>query len=196
MLESPIALFDLDGTLADYDGEMIRRMTAMRAPEEGPLEWKHSDVESKHMAERRKAISKDPGFWTGLAIYEPGMELWELSKMLGFQHMILSKGPRSSPVAWTAKVEWVDKHLKAEGITITTEKGHYFGRVLVDDYPPYIMDWLAHRPRGLVVMPAHPWNENFEHPQVIRYIRHNFDAVREALIKARDRKDGEDWKAQ
>ena len=42
-------------------------------------------------------------------------------------------------------------------------------------------------------MPVQKWNEDFKRLNVIRYDGTNLDQVREALVKARDRKDGEDF---
>ncbi len=192
MREKPIALFDLDGTLADYDQSMRERLRAMMAPGE-TVSYVHSDEEPPHIHARRSAVSKDPAFWHGLKIYQPGMDIWNLTKELGFRHKILTKGPTSSLVAWTAKAEWVQEHLGKEiGISVTTDKSGEYGRILCDDWPSYILGWLEHRPRGLVVMPSHPWNQDFTHPQVIRYTGGKFDAgniaeVRERIILARDR---------
>ena len=189
------ALFDMDGTVADYDRVMVERMTELKAPEEAPLAWKHSDDEPPHLKARRRAVSRDPGFWRNLPEYEPGMVIWRLAGELGFQRKMLTQAPTSSPVAWTAKVEWVLEHLGLDvPITITRSKGDVFGRILVDDYPPYINAWLAHRHRGLVIMPAHPWNAGFEHPNVIRWDGTNLDEIRAAMIKARDRNDKEHWR--
>ena len=64
---------------------------------------------------------------------------------------------------------------------------------MVDDYPEYVGAWLNYRPRGLVIMPAQRWNENFTHSQVIRYDGSNLGKVREALEKVKGRKSGENW---
>jgi 5'-nucleotidase len=125
-------------------------------------------------------------------VLESGLTIWNLTTELGFEHMILTKGPTASLVAWTAKVEWLHEHFGRVPVTITTDKSLTYGRVLVDDFPPYVSAWLKHRPRGLVVMPAQPWNKGYEHPQVIRYDGTNLDQVRERLIAARDRTSGEE----
>ena len=54
-------------------------------------------------------------------------------------------------------------------ITMTEDKGLVYGKILVDDFPEYIERWLQWRPRGLVIMPAHEHNEQFKHPNIIRY---------------------------
>ena len=77
---------------------------------------------------------------------------------------------------------------------MTEDKGLVYGKVLFDDWPEYITSWLEYRPRGLVIMPNHPHNQGFKHPNVIRYIGSNWEEVRTALIKVRDRKPGEKLK--
>jgi hypothetical protein len=63
-------------------------------------------------------------------------------------------------------------------VTITHDKGIVYGAVLVDDWPEYVTSWLEHRPRGLVIMPAHNHNVGFAHSQVVRYDGTNLDEVR------------------
>ena len=86
---------------------------------------------------------------------------------------------------------WFQKHVRPKApeakITITQDKGLFYGTFLVDDWPEYIERWLEHRPRGLVIMPAHSWNQNFQHSQVIRYDGTNLEAVGEALKHAKMR---------
>ena len=101
--------------------------------------------------------------------------------------MILSKGPRSNPDAWAEKIVWCRRNMPDDdyGITLTDDKGLVYGKVLVDDWPKYVGRWLTWRRRGLVVMPAHPYNAGFEHPQVVRYDGTNLQEVRERLIAQR-----------
>ena len=74
------------------------------------------------------------------------------------------------------------------------DKGGTYGRVLVDDYPKYLADWLKHRQRGLAIMPAHSYNEGFTHPNVIRYDGTNKAEVYDALRAAYERKSNQHWK--
>lgn len=101
---------------------------------------------------------------------------------------ILTKGPRTKSMAWKEKVEWCNKYLLFQhGITITGDKGLVYGKVLVDDYPSYILSWLMWRPRGIVIMPAHKYNENFKHSNVIRYDGTNLEKIKLILQKTYDR---------
>ena len=79
-------------------------------------------------------------------------------------------------------------------ITITQDKGLVYGKVLVDDYPVYVVRWLEWRPRGLVIMPANPSNVRFTHPNVIRYDSTNIDEVKAAIKAAKRREKGEKLK--
>ena len=90
-------------------------------------------------------------------------------------------------MAWGEKLEWCRLHLPEDvQVTLTEDKGLVYGRVLVDDWPPYVLRWLEWRKRGLVIMPAREWNEGFEHRQVIRYVAGQNDAeVLQALTDRR-----------
>jgi 5'-nucleotidase len=180
-----IALIDMDGTVADFDGAMIRELQKLAAPGEGPFlgpDGRYLDL--PHIRARRKLIRSRPGFWRSLPTYEPGFEIMAMLKALGFRCHVLTKGPKSEPAGWMEKVEWCRRHIPDIPVIITENKSLVYGRVLVDDWSDYFLPWLEHRPRGLVVAPAHPWNENVTHPQVVRYFGTNAEIVREQLKKA------------
>lgn len=172
--DQPLALFDMDGTLCDFDGAMRRDMLSIASPDEvalfsdGGAPW-HGDNVPPHLEARKKMIQDQPGWWRNLETLDLGAQLFELAGISGYRLMILTKGPsRRNPNAWTEKVQWVRDRLGPVPVTITEDKGTVYGRVLVDDWPDYIESWLAHRPRGHVLMPAQPWNEDFRHEQVTR----------------------------
>jgi 5'-nucleotidase len=185
--EDPIvALFDMDGTLADHSGELRRRMEQLRSPGESPDDFKEFGWEEApdYLRERMKAIRGNPGFWINLPPLEAGFAILEAAHGLGFQIEILTKGPRHSPIAWMEKLQWCDKHLAdyPHQVTITMDKGLVYGKVLVDDLPEYALRWLKWRKRGLVVMPDQPWNRGFAHPQVYRYMG-DLEEMRDVLAR-------------
>jgi 5'-nucleotidase len=184
-LAEPIALFDLDGTLADYDAAMRRDMRLLQAPTEP--EWiAHQDGEPEYLRERSALIRRQPGWWENLERYPPGFEILSVARELKFQCHVLTKGPTSASNSWTEKVRWSLKHVPDLQVTVTQDKGLVYGKVLVDDYPPYVERWLSWRPRGLVIMPAHPWNEGMSNPNVIRYVgREQLPEVRERMAAIR-----------
>jgi hypothetical protein len=182
----PIALVDMDGTLCDYDGKMRDQLAELRCPEEPELaDWD----DSPHMSARRRLIKRLPGFWEDLAPLRLGFELLELVVELDFDVHILTKGPSGASAAWAEKVRWCQRHVPDVPITITSDKGLLYGKVLIDDWPPYFLRWLEWRPRGLVVIPAQRWNTAYadvdRSPSCIRYDGDNLDAVRARLEEVR-----------
>ncbi len=184
-----VVLFDLDGTLADYSGELNRRLARMHSPHEPPLDRSDFVEDPEHLKERIALIKTSPGFWLNLPPLAAGFEILEEANARGLQIEVLTKGPRSAPIAWMEKLQWCDRHLSRfpHQVTITMDKGLVYGRVLVDDYPDYIMRWLKWRKRGVVIMPDQPWNAGFEHPQVVRYCgdRARIGEVLDEVVAAR-----------
>ena len=186
-----VALFDLDGTLADHNGELLRRLDVLRFPGEADVELSSADWAGLpgYLQERVRIIRGNPGFWIELPKLRAGFEILEEAHRLNFQIEALTKGPRHSPIAWMEKLQWCDRHLAGflHQVTITMDKGLVYGKLLVDDYPEYILRWLKWRVRGTVIMPDQPWNQSFEHPQVCRYAgdRAEMATVLERIIAAR-----------
>lgn len=196
-----IVQFDMDGTLFDYEWEVRKALFEMKSPgEESPLEMDFNiwDDNLPWMKERIKLIKMRPGFWKNLPPYQWGWDIYRMTRHLNYQTHILTKGPSGLPHAWAEKVECIRMNFERENpnvvIHITEDKGIHYGRVLVDDYPEYILRWLEHRKRGLVIMPAQTYNRDFKHDNVIRYDGQNKDEVYAALKAASLRKPGEHWR--
>lgn len=193
--ERAIALVDLDGTLADYDRQLRRDLDRFASPHEPPIGGvlgsglgRAKRREMEYLDRRRELITSQPGWFATLPKFKLGWDVLAILRELDYRIEILTQGPLYKPEAWKDKLEWCHRHVPfMDGITITRNKGLAYGRVLVDDWPEYALKWLAWRPRGLVVMPAHRHNEDFRHPQVIRYDGTNLKAVRAGLVKARNR---------
>jgi phosphoglycolate phosphatase-like HAD superfamily hydrolase len=191
-----IALFDLDGSLADYTGALVRELEALRSDEEPPVTleniWK---MEKKpYIGHRMRLIKSVPGFWLNLEPIELGMLVFDWTRRFGFTNHILTKGPKKIPLAWDEKVRWCHKHLgEDEDIHITSDKGLVYGKLLYDDYPDYMLRWLKHRPRGLGIMPTTPTNKDFSHPQVVKVSGiEDMEKVFRALRICLERKPGQD----
>lgn len=177
-----IALVDLDGTLCDYMQSLREHMERIRSPEEPEIDYNDHEPWPDYLKARKRMISSIPGFWSSLTPIESGMQVYEMLEQRGFEIHVLTNGPMHSPNAWSEKVLWCQRHIPGAQITITRDKGTVYGRVLVDDYPEYITRWLAHRDRGVVIMPDRPWNRGTldDHPAVFRY-----DGSSESRQKAR-----------
>jgi hypothetical protein len=177
-----IALIDMDGTVADFDGAMIRELKRLASPGEPPVIGEDGlYIDAPHIRARRKLIRSQPGFWRSLKPYKPGFEILAVLEELGFKCHVLTKGPAHEPAGWAEKVEWCRKHLHGMPIVISEDKSLVYGKVLVDDWPDYYFGWLKHRPRGLVIAPAQAWNGDTWNPQVVRYDGENLYEVRKHL---------------
>jgi len=191
-----VALVDLDGSLADFDGAMQEGLDALRAPCESKLDENAYTGAQPHIIARKRLIKSQPGFWSGLRKLRLGFEVYGMLQKLEFERHILTKGPESTTSAWTEKVLWCQMYVSDALITVTQDKSLVYGRVLVDDWPKYALPWLKYRPRGLVIMVAQKWNQEFaphlNHPlvvsgNIIRYDGSNAQAVYAALSAARNR---------
>jgi 5'-nucleotidase len=180
MKRPKIALFDLDGTLADYDGQLLKDLQLIASPYEPPPVL-YSDI--AYLEARRHIITSQVGWFLKLGKFKLGWDILDVTKAIGYSISVLTKGPSTKHAAWAEKVEWCNQHLAGyiDGVTISHDKGLVYGAVLVDDWPDYIESWLMHRPRGLVIMPANDHNISFAHPNVLRYDGSNIVEVRQRM---------------
>jgi 5'(3')-deoxyribonucleotidase len=192
-----IVQIDLDNTLCDWDGSMIRDMLRVLPPDMCHLvdRWMNEDRRNRPewVENLMSVVRTQAGWWRNLEPLELGMHLLDLVReKWKWEINILTKGPATKPAAWAEKVEWCAKHVGSVPVTICANKSLVYGRVLIDDYPPYMRQWLEHRPNGLGLMPAHSYNADFEHPNILRVKSiDDFGRVRNALDMAWERQDGE-----
>lgn len=186
-----IALVDMDGVLCDYYSALKKDYNKIKSPSDPEFEKTNSNS-PLYLKNRVDLIRNQQGWWEKLKPLKRGFEILKLLKKLGYEINILTKAPRNAFNANTEKSKWIEKHVGKIGkdvfMHISSDKSLAYGRVLIDDYPPYIEPWLKARPRGIVIMPPHPWNKNFKHKRVIRYTTKNLKKAKKALIWARDRK--------
>jgi phosphoglycolate phosphatase-like HAD superfamily hydrolase len=179
-----VALFDMDGTLCDYDKSLFNFLESLKSPDEqsyNPLF--RSDI-PLHIKARMDLIRASEEWWANLPKLQLGWDVLEVARVLEYRIMILTQGSRRNPASWAGKKQWIDRNLGQDiDVTMTRDKSLVYGKVLVDDYPEYIESWLEWRKRGLVIMPANDANKDFKHKQVIRYDGRNLDEVAEAMLK-------------
>lgn len=188
-----IALFDMDGSLANFDDAMRNGLEAMRAPQEPPIPDDLWDMEKMpHIAERMRLIKSEPSWWRKLGRIDEGFQVMTWAREIGYHIDILTKGPAAHPMGWAEKMQWCQDHVEKPFDThITQNKGLVYGTMLYDDFPDYVLAWLEHRPRGLVIMPYTRSNEEFCHPQVLRWDGTNGGMVRFAMRQAFLREPGQ-----
>lgn len=165
-----IILFDLDGSLVNYEKAMLAELEKLRGPEEEPITdiWSIEDV--PHLTARKNLISSVPGFWINLERLPGGFEVFNAAKNIGFIPVVLTQTPKKKPIASKEKHEWILENLGEDTLfNLTRAKGLTYGKILYDDYKPYMLQWLEWRPRGLGIMPHANHNADFTHNQVIRY---------------------------
>lgn len=164
----PIALIDMDGTIANYDRAMRAGLEAIASPDDPPIDKIDIHNSPSWIEARCDLIKQQPYFWTNLERIEVGFRVVQILRECGYKLMVLTKGPRRTTSAWTEKRDWCHVHLPDVPVTITEDKGLTYGKVLFDDFPPYIQAWLEWRPRGKVLMLDYPYNREFTHPNVFR----------------------------
>ncbi len=182
-----IALFDMDGTLCDYDSVLRKGLEELKSPYEPELVENLREAPD-YIKKRLDLIRSSVEWWEKLPRFQLGWDILEIAKELDYRIVILTLGSRSNPNSWTGKKNWIDINLGGEAdITMTRDKSLVYGKVLVDDAPEHIEGWLKQRERGLAIMPAHNVNSGYRHPNVIRYDGSNIEQVRKAMEIAKYR---------
>src|SRR4051794_15860074 len=133
-----VFLFDLDGSLADYDGALLADLERMRSPAEPPVADVRQAWGRPHLRARIDAATARPGWWAGLPPLQAGMAVYRLALDMGFDCQVLTKGPKYQPRAWAEKVEWGQRHLGPDvDVHVVSDKGLVYGVALYDDHPRY-----------------------------------------------------------
>ena len=97
MPEQPIALFDMDGTLCDYDLGLESSLAPLRCPHEPRRRVR--DRESKWLKARMDLIRSSTDWWADLPRLDLGFDLWRMAGEVGYRRMILTQGPKKNPNA-------------------------------------------------------------------------------------------------
>jgi len=187
MNQDLIALFDMDGTLFDYNLGLKNELDKIRYPFEPEIKFNFNN-NPEYIKNRIDLITNSESWWENLPKFQLGWDVLKIVKELEYKIHILTQGPRKNPLAWSGKKKCIDKHFGEDfDLTLTRNKGLVYGKVLVDDYPEYINRWLEWRKRGLVIMPANDFNKDYSNKQVIRYDGNNINEVYEALVKIKNK---------
>lgn len=173
-------LFDLDDTLVDYTGGLIKSLNAKKSP----FEPKYHSIIPRNKKNKTlvEEIRNKNGWWQNLEKLEHGFNLYELAQKFNHDIYITTQGPNSSPNAWSEKFLWSKKETPNAKLIITQNKSIINGDYLVDDYPPYLKDWLKTRKDAIAIMPVHSLNKNFFHKQVIKYDGKNIDEIKKVFM--------------
>lgn len=189
-----VALFDMDETLCDYSGQLSKDMRKLMSPGEKEFDGNLTNA-PEHIQKRADMIKSQQEWWENLPRLQLGFDLLKEAQNMGYRIMILTQGPTRYPAAWAGKKVWIEKNVGSDvDITITRDKSLVYGKVLVDDWLPYVENWLKWRKNGLAVMPGNELNANLSLPNnVIRYDGTNIEQVRFAMEVQFARRPGQDF---
>lgn len=198
-IDGRIGLFDLDGTLANYEKAMRSWLDRLKSLEEPDFEI-HAR-EPSYFYERQRIIRRQPGFWRSLEPVELGLRVLRIAQEVGFSNFhACTRAPSDCPSAWSEKFEWVQQQ-KVAGllpkdmkITITEDKGTVYGRFLCDDHIPFLNRWLQHRKRGLAILVTPDCasiNQSKLHPNIFCFDGNQESQLRNRLEIAFSRKSGD-----
>jgi 5'-nucleotidase len=176
-----IALFDMDGTLFDYEGSLREKLEEIQSPNEPKVSFNFIN-NPPYLKKRIDLITSSESFWEHMPKLSLGWDVLRIAKELNYQIHILTQGPRKNPSAWSGKKKCIDSHFGEDfNFHITRDKGLVYGTILVDDYPDYIRRWLKWRKNGRVIMPANDFNATYVQNQVTRYDGTNLEEVTQIL---------------
>ncbi len=176
-----IALVDMDGTLCDYNKKLAEDMARLKSPEEPVFKGEIRDA-PEYLRNRADLIRTSIEWWRDLPRLQLGWDVKQAAEEVGYDIAILTQGPSHNALAWAGKKMWIDDNMGHDTIVhITRDKGHAYGKVLVDDWPAYAERWLTWRKRAVVIMPVSEFNKDYQNERVIMYDGSNLDVVRNAL---------------
>jgi len=170
----PVALIDMDGTLADFHGALHRDMKSLQGPGESELEDLSLIETTPYLYKRAAFIKRSPNWWYNLSPIPSGMQMLGILHDLDYKMVILTRGPKNNPGAWEQKMRWVEDYViskfpHVKCVVTSGDKSQVMGAVLVDDWPDYVSPWLKTNPNGIGMLPSRYWNSDFVHASVCRY---------------------------
>lgn len=178
----PIALFDLDGSLAGYDESLERDLKSIAGPNDPELDMKNL-YKIPYYKTRVHLIRNQPNWWLDLPILEEGYKIFKLAEKIGFDLHIATVGPDKHHNAWSEKLLWVKKHLGNLPVHIVSDKSLLFGHILYDDYPKYCKKWVDKNTQSVVIMPNKYYNSDFSHERVVKWHGNNIEEITELMEK-------------
>lgn len=144
----PICYVDLDGTLADFFGEVAKR--------EGAKTWR----DAHRIKGRIDQVAKQPGFFTELKpLKNAGKLIAGVLNIVGRYSILSAPLQRKIEQSSEEKSEWVEKHLHRhppEELIFSVQKERYAKQadgtpnILIDDFDTNIRLWEANGGIGIL----------------------------------------------
>ncbi|HSH18068.1 MAG TPA: hypothetical protein VK978_01655 [Candidatus Saccharimonadales bacterium] len=170
--EKPTVLVDMDGVIADFDDEALRRMS-LRDPQFVRKEVRENfyiaDDYPEHV-DALKAISREKGFFAALPVADGALEGWQRIIDLGYHPQICTSPIRSNPTSDPEKLGWLEKHFApifgkhiVDEAIVTSDKHLFQGIALIDDRP--VIEHSADAQWQHVLFDK-PYNQNGAEPRL------------------------------
>lgn len=180
-------LIDMDNTLCDFEGQLKKDIFQLsNHPPSTEINYRLSSC-PQDIQKKSKIIMSSPGWWQNLPTLKDGLELYKLAKEGGAYIEILTKAPKTYPLAWTEKFLWCKKNIPdVDNINLTLQKKKYPGDILIDDWPDYITSWLDYNQNSKAILPLREWNKDYTHPRAIHYNGKNTEQVIQLIKDIRE----------
>jgi 5'-nucleotidase len=141
-----LVLVDMDGVLADFEGEFLRRWRK-KFPRQifYPLDKRDTfyvhEQYGKEMQDKVREITGAPGFFASLPLIADGDLALHTLLSLGHKVIICTSPLSSNPTCLQEKYDWVNRYLGkdlARSMIIIKDKTMVMGDILIDDRPEVV----------------------------------------------------------
>lgn len=103
-----IALFDMDGTLANYDEGVRHGLAKISSPTDPPITV-HDRAAAPWLVERLNMVRHQRDWWLNLGVLEQNMRVLRAAQEIGFKIHILTKGPPQHAVRLDREIALVSE---------------------------------------------------------------------------------------
>lgn len=168
-------LYDVDGTLFNFEKKIIQDLNAMNSPNEQEITALYREDIPDHLWDRMTYIKNQPGWWFTLPKIDNGFKLWEFTKNRGFRHVIVAKAPSCNELAIAEKIINIRKHFgRNVPFHIVSDEESYVktdvkGDIIVEDSAMFAENWLEANPLGWSILMDNKYNKDFNHDRCVRF---------------------------
>lgn len=179
----------MDDTLCDTTGQKIRDVERYLPNEKNfSVDYCSPECTLQIRTLLRHTLSQ-PGWWENLRKLEDGFELYDLMRAEEITTEIVTKMPKTYPLALWEKLSWCKKNTPdADNINLTLKKRRYPGDLLIDDWPSYVTGWLDYNKKGIAILPLREWNKDYQAPRAVHYTGKNMEVIRTLLEELKQSK--------
>ncbi len=169
-MANPIALVDLDDTVADYSFGMHLTLDKLYPASYGLFPPNLHGDGPDHIEYLRELIYDSSDWWNELSIKVEGDEIVDRLMADGYDVKFITYARLTCPNAWFGKVKWVTGfYPDNELIILSGKRDHIYGDLLFDDNVDNMTGWLDFWPLGIGVLSGIPENREYKHERCIRY---------------------------